>query len=220
MIVGDEVVGALSVWRNTVGTLRRRDDACSRRSPSRRRSHCATSSCSPRSRAGRPSWRARWSSSRRSPRWARRSARRSTPTRCSTRSSSHAVELSGTDGGSLMEYDEATGLFRVRTRLRHERRRRSMPCGPPRSTSTARGSAGPRGPGEVLQIPDLDRARQLDPHLAVLHAAGWRSLVADPARAARPGRRCAGRAAQDDRRLQRRDVRPARRPSPASRRWP
>src|SRR3954470_3428650 len=28
---------------------------------------------------------------------------------------SHAVELSDTDGGSLMEFDEATGLFRVRT---------------------------------------------------------------------------------------------------------
>ena len=27
----------------------------------------------------------------------------------------HAVELSGTDGGSLMEYDEETRLFRVRT---------------------------------------------------------------------------------------------------------
>ena len=66
-------------------------------------------------RPGAPSWRARSTSSRRSARSARRSARASTSTRCSPRSSMHAVELSGTDGGSIMEYDERERRFLVRS---------------------------------------------------------------------------------------------------------
>ena len=72
--------------------------------------------------------RARSSSSRRWARSARRSARASTSTRCCRRSSRHAVQLTGTDGGSMMEYDEEPALFRVRFALRHQPRTCSGSC--------------------------------------------------------------------------------------------
>ncbi|MFM6847624.1 MAG: GAF domain-containing protein [Terrabacter sp.] len=91
---------------------------------------------------------------------------------------SHAVELSGTDGGSLMEFDESTGLFGVRTVY-----------GTSPDVVTALRAAQihidhtwvGRAARErtVLQIADLE-AEPLDPHLDVLQAAGWRSLVAIP----------------------------------------
>jgi signal transduction histidine kinase/CheY-like chemotaxis protein len=93
---------------------------------------------------------------------------------------SHAVELSDTDGGSLMEFDEATGLFRVRTAYGTS----EDVIGALRSAEihidrTWVGRAARSR--EVLQIPDLDAEPvQLDPHLAVLHGSGWRSLVAIP----------------------------------------
>ncbi|GAA2468047.1 response regulator [Terrabacter carboxydivorans] len=93
---------------------------------------------------------------------------------------SRAVELSGTDGGSLMEFDEQTGLFGVRT----------VSGTSPEVIAALRAaeihidrtwvgrSALTR---EVLQIPDLDDVPlPLDEHLAVLHGSGWRSLVAIP----------------------------------------
>ncbi len=93
---------------------------------------------------------------------------------------SRAVELSGTDGGSLMEFDEQTGLFGVRT----------VSGTSPEVIAALRAaeihidrtwvgrSARTR---EVLQIPDLDaEPLPLDEHLAVLHGSGWRSLVAIP----------------------------------------
>ena len=92
----------------------------------------------------------------------------------------HAVRLSGTDGGSLMEFDEASGLFGVRaasgtspgviealraTEIHVDR------------TWVGRAAQA----REVLQIPDLDAEdRPLDRHLALLHADGWRSLIAIP----------------------------------------
>ena len=92
----------------------------------------------------------------------------------------HAVQLSGTDGGSLMEFDEATGLFGVRaaygttpgviealraTEIHLDR------------TWVGRAARS----REVLQIADLDaETPPLDPHLRLLHADGWRSLVAIP----------------------------------------
>jgi len=92
----------------------------------------------------------------------------------------HAVELSDTDGGSLMEFDEATGLFRVRTAYGTSADVIDALRGAEihidrtwvgRAASTR----------EVLQIPDLDaEPGPLDPHLAVLHGSGWRSLVAIP----------------------------------------
>ncbi|GAB3074077.1 hypothetical protein GCM10027053_44680 [Intrasporangium mesophilum] len=90
----------------------------------------------------------------------------------------HAVELSGTDGGSLMEYDEASGLFRVRTVY-----------GTSQDVVTALHAAEihidrtwvgrAARTRQVLQIPDLDQF-ELDAHLQVLHGSGWKSLVAIP----------------------------------------
>jgi len=92
----------------------------------------------------------------------------------------HAVELSETDGGSLMEFDEATGLFRVRTAygtsgdVIDALRRAEIHIDRTWVGRAARTR-------EVLQIADLDaEPKPLDPHLAVLHASGWRSLVAIP----------------------------------------
>lgn len=90
----------------------------------------------------------------------------------------HAVQLSGTDGGSLMEYDEDTELFRVRTaygtspavldQLRQSRIHVDQ-------SFVGRAAAS----GQVAQLPDLGQV-QLDPHLRILYEAGWRSLVAIP----------------------------------------
>ena len=96
----------------------------------------------------------------------------------------HAVELSGADGGSLMEYDEVTRLFRVRTaygtsqdvleRLKSSRIHVD-------ETLVGRAATS----GVPVQVPDLAEV-DLDPHLQVLVDAGWRSLVAIPL--ARPDR--------------------------------
>jgi signal transduction histidine kinase/DNA-binding response OmpR family regulator len=93
---------------------------------------------------------------------------------------SHAVELSETDGGSLMEYDQATLLFRVRAAYGTseetlDRLRR------------ARIHADETWVGQCayattsFQIEDLS-AVDRDTHLDILHADGWRSLVAVPLR--------------------------------------
>jgi signal transduction histidine kinase/DNA-binding response OmpR family regulator len=90
----------------------------------------------------------------------------------------HAVALSDTDGGSIMEYDEQTRLFRVRTAhgtsaevvdaLRATRIHVD-------ETLVGRVALS----RQVVQVPDLTAA-ELDPHLQVLFDAGWRSLVAIP----------------------------------------
>lgn len=89
-----------------------------------------------------------------------------------------AVELTETDGGSLMEYDEETHLFSVRTAfgtsphvldaLRASRIHID-------ETLVGRACIS-RTP---LQVEDLERT-DLDAHLSVLAAAGWRSMVAVP----------------------------------------
>jgi signal transduction histidine kinase/DNA-binding response OmpR family regulator len=93
---------------------------------------------------------------------------------------SHAVELSGTDGGSLMEFDEATGLFGVRTAYGTSLEViEALRAAQIHIDRTWVGRAARSR--EVLQIPDLHAVpRPLDPHLEVLHASGWRSLVAIP----------------------------------------
>jgi signal transduction histidine kinase/DNA-binding response OmpR family regulator len=98
----------------------------------------------------------------------------------------HAVQLSGTDGGSLMEYDESTGLFGVRavygTSPAVVAALRNAEIHIDR-TWVGRAARN----REVLQIADLDaEPLPLDPHLEVLHGSGWRSLVAIPL--ARPDR--------------------------------
>ncbi|MEU4605793.1 GAF domain-containing protein [Kribbella sp. NPDC023972] len=90
----------------------------------------------------------------------------------------HAVRISATDGGSIMEYDQDEQCFLVRSvyqtdpgvieRLRTTRIHLD---------ETLVGRAAKLG--RPLAVPDLGTA-ELDPHLAVLYEAGWRSLVAVP----------------------------------------
>ena len=89
-----------------------------------------------------------------------------------------AVQLSGTDGGSLMEYDEVAHEFRVRAAYGTS----STVLDALRATrihldETVVGRAGTtRSPVEVVDMSAVDR----DPHLTVLYDAGWRSLLAVP----------------------------------------
>jgi signal transduction histidine kinase/ActR/RegA family two-component response regulator len=90
----------------------------------------------------------------------------------------HAVELSGTDGGSLMEYDEDTHLFGVRTAYGTS----PAVLGTLRNTrihvdETLVGRAALSR--KAIQLPNLTLA-ELDPHLKVLYDGGWRSVVAIP----------------------------------------
>lgn len=96
----------------------------------------------------------------------------------------HAVELSGADGGSLMEYDEDSSLFRVRTAVGTSPEViKALKETRIHVDETVVGEAALSG--SPIQVPDL-REVDLDPHLKVLHDAGWRSLVAIPL--ARPDR--------------------------------
>ena len=93
---------------------------------------------------------------------------------------SHAVELSGTDAGSLMEFDEATGLSGVRTAYGTSPHViDALRAAEIHIDRTWDGRAARNR--QVLQISDLDtEPLPLDPHLEVLRASGWRSLVAIP----------------------------------------
>jgi signal transduction histidine kinase/ActR/RegA family two-component response regulator len=91
---------------------------------------------------------------------------------------SNAVRLTDTDGGSIMEYDERTDAFVVRAaygssqalldRLREVDIRRD-------ATLVGR-AATERRP---LEVTDLSLV-PLDPHLEVLYRDGWRSVLAIP----------------------------------------
>ncbi len=90
----------------------------------------------------------------------------------------HAVSLAGADGGSLMDYDEQSSLFRVRTAWGTQ----SEVLGRLQSVrihldETLVGRAALTG--SPVQVPDLSVVDR-DPHLDVLYDAGWRSLVAVP----------------------------------------
>jgi signal transduction histidine kinase/DNA-binding response OmpR family regulator len=90
----------------------------------------------------------------------------------------HAVVLSGTDGGSIFEFDEEEQEFRIRTvcgtspelfeALRHAR------IG---LDDTFMGKAAKSG--RPMHLPDL-RTAPPDPHLRVLDEHGWRSMTAVP----------------------------------------
>ena len=89
-----------------------------------------------------------------------------------------AVQLSGTDGGSIYKFDEDAKEFRVETvcgtspaALDALRRTRIG------LDDTFLGKAATLG--RPLELPDL-RDAPLDPHLSVLAEGGWRSLVAVP----------------------------------------
>ena len=90
----------------------------------------------------------------------------------------HAVELSETDGGSIMEYAEQERCFIVRSTYRTApgvvERLRSIRIDVDQ-TLVGR-AARERRP---IAVPDLG-AVPLDPHLQILHDDGWRSLVAVP----------------------------------------
>jgi signal transduction histidine kinase/CheY-like chemotaxis protein len=89
-----------------------------------------------------------------------------------------AVLMSGTDGGSIYEFDEDAKEFRIRTAcgthpdvLDALRRTRIG------LDDSFLGKAAKRG--HSMGLPDL-RDAPLDPHLSVLAEGGWRSLVAVP----------------------------------------
>ncbi len=90
----------------------------------------------------------------------------------------HAVKLSGTDGGSIMEYSEPDRCFTVRSTYRTDPevvdQLRSVRIDL-NETLVGR-AARERRP---IAVSDLDTV-DLDPHLQILHDAGWRSLVAVP----------------------------------------
>jgi signal transduction histidine kinase len=90
----------------------------------------------------------------------------------------NAVRLTGTDGGSIMEYNEQDDCFEVRSacgssdrlleRLREINIRRE-------STLVGRAALDRR----PLEVADLGAAT-LDPHLQALYDDGWRSVLAVP----------------------------------------
>jgi signal transduction histidine kinase/ActR/RegA family two-component response regulator len=90
----------------------------------------------------------------------------------------HAVELSGTDGGSIMEYAEQERCFIVRSVYRTApgvvERLRSIRIDVDQ-TLVGRAAREHR----PIAVPDLG-AVPLDPHLRILYDDGWRSLVAVP----------------------------------------
>jgi len=90
----------------------------------------------------------------------------------------HAVALSGTDGGSIMEYSARDRCFMVRSVHRTDpavvQRLRSTRIDLD-ETLVGRAAQGRR----PIAVSDLDRVH-LDPHLKILHDDGWRSLAAVP----------------------------------------
>ena len=89
-----------------------------------------------------------------------------------------AVELSGTDGGSMMEYDEEARCFRVRTAHATSQAVLNALRGTQVGLDdTLVGRAAREG--RPLQSEDLTKEPP-DPHISILAAAGWRSLLAVP----------------------------------------
>jgi signal transduction histidine kinase/DNA-binding response OmpR family regulator len=89
-----------------------------------------------------------------------------------------AVIMSGTDGGSIYEFDEDAREFRIRAACGTSQKvldaLRGIRIG---LEGTFLGKAATRG--HSMGLPDLGDA-PLDPHLSVLAEDGWRSLVAVP----------------------------------------
>jgi signal transduction histidine kinase/ActR/RegA family two-component response regulator len=91
---------------------------------------------------------------------------------------SNAVRLTGTDGGSIMEYDESGDSFHVRAAfgsssdLLEQLRAITIDR---ESTLVGRTALE----GKPLEVPDLAQ-EDLDPHLDILFRDGWRSVLAVP----------------------------------------
>ena len=90
----------------------------------------------------------------------------------------HAVQLSETDGGSIFEFDQDTGEFRVRTTYGTGADLvRALRAARIRLGETAIGrSAALRRP---QALPDLDMETP-DPHIEQLSRHGWKSMLAVP----------------------------------------
>ena len=90
----------------------------------------------------------------------------------------HAVELSGTDGGSILEYDEHDRSFMVRATYQTEPtvidRLRSIRI---ELDATLVGRAAKER--KPLAVTDMN-AVDLDAHLRILQESGWRSVLAVP----------------------------------------
>jgi signal transduction histidine kinase len=91
---------------------------------------------------------------------------------------SNAVRLTGTDGGSIMEYDESSDSFYVRAAFGSSpdllKQLRAITIH--RESTLVGRTALEHGP---LEVPDLAEA-ELDPHLDILFRDGWRSVLAVP----------------------------------------
>jgi signal transduction histidine kinase/CheY-like chemotaxis protein/putative methionine-R-sulfoxide reductase with GAF domain len=89
-----------------------------------------------------------------------------------------AVQLSGADGGSIYEFDEDAGEFRIAT---------VFGTSPETFDALRRTRIGLDGTflgqtaalGRFIELPDIHDAPP-DPHLGVLAQGGWRSLIAVP----------------------------------------
>ncbi|OBF41048.1 histidine kinase [Mycobacterium sp. ACS1612] len=91
---------------------------------------------------------------------------------------SNAVRLTATDGGSIMEYDEPSNSFHVRAAAGTDpdllKALRAMVIDRD-STLVGRAATAHR----TLEVPDLTTV-DLDPHLEALYRNGWRSVLAVP----------------------------------------
>jgi signal transduction histidine kinase len=91
---------------------------------------------------------------------------------------SNAVRLTATDGGSIMEYDEPSNSFHVRATAGTDpdllKALRAMVIDRD-STLVGRAATAHR----TLEVPDLTTV-DLDPHLEALYRNGWRSVLAVP----------------------------------------
>ena len=91
---------------------------------------------------------------------------------------SNAVRLTGTDGGSIMEYDESGDSFHVRAAFGSSsdllERLRAITID--RESTLVGRTALERRP---LEVPDLAQEER-DPHLDILFRDGWRSVLAVP----------------------------------------
>lgn len=90
----------------------------------------------------------------------------------------NAVRLTGADGGSIMEYDESAQAFSVRTAYGTStdllRRLRDLPIH--RDSTFVGRAALARRTAEIADLAAVER----DPHLELLYQDGWRSLLAVP----------------------------------------
>jgi signal transduction histidine kinase/ActR/RegA family two-component response regulator len=96
-----------------------------------------------------------------------------------TRIVANAVQLTGADGGSVMEYDALTDRFSVRAAYGSSEdlleRLRAVEI---RRDSTLVGQAAIDG--APLEVADLAALTARDPHLEALFSDGWRSVLAVP----------------------------------------